>query len=87
MHIKLANTYFFRDLLFDAVEPAALVLFALPAAFRGGSGEVDATDEVADNLVDFLVGIPDWPSSSFLVDRPFLVGRLLGGGESGKGAT
>jgi hypothetical protein len=88
------NTYFFRDPLFKAVEPEALVpFFALLPALRGdgGSGETETTDEAVDNLVDLRVGIADWPSSSssptFRVDRPFLAGRLLGGGETGKGAT
>jgi hypothetical protein len=79
----------------EPVDPEVLVLFfALTAAFRGdgGSGEVDATDEAAVNLVDLRVGLAGgWlvssSGSTLRVDRPFLVGRLLGGGEAGKGAT
>jgi hypothetical protein len=80
----LVNIYFFRDPLFEAVDPVVLVLFrAFPTAFRrdGGSGEVDAADEAVDNLVDLRVGLADWSFSSsgptLRVDRPFLAGRLL----------
>jgi len=86
----LLNNYFFRAPLFAE---DLVLFFALPAAFRGdgGSGEIDAIEDAVDNLVDRRAGIADRPSSSsvstFRVDRPFLVGRLLGGGETRKGAT
>lgn len=54
----------------------------------GGSGEPDATDGAVDNLVDLLVGLADASSGSTLrLDLAFLRGRLLGGGEGGRGAT
>jgi len=83
-----------RDPLLELADPEVLVLFfAFPVAFRGegGSGEVDATDDAAVNLVDLRVGLAgSFVSSSsptLRLDRPFLAGRLLGGGEAGKGGT
>jgi hypothetical protein len=83
-----------RDPLLELADPEVLVLFfAFAVAFRreGDSGEVDATDDAAVNLVDLRIGFAGSLVSSsgpiLRLDRPFLAGRLLGEGEPGRGGT
>lgn len=80
-HQSTLTYYFLLDVL--------VLFLPLVIAFFGGdgSGEVEATEEAADILVDLRVALGASSSSAAMLRdaRGFLVGRL--GGEPGKGAT